>query len=110
MLAHARRLHTCTHSCTLPCSHAIIDILVVACGCPELVRADWVKPGAVVLDVGINVMPAAEKSGGVLRSESEASRENASAHHPFHVVGDVCFAEVSKVSEWCNCGRCSFGL
>ncbi|KAF5838022.1 tetrahydrofolate dehydrogenase/cyclohydrolase [Dunaliella salina] len=38
------------------------DLLVVACGCPELIRADWVKPGAVVLDVGINVMPASHNS------------------------------------------------
>lgn len=30
------------------------DILVVACGCPRLVRQDWVKPGAAVIDVGIN--------------------------------------------------------
>lgn len=30
------------------------DILVAACGCPEMVKADWVKPGAVVIDVGIN--------------------------------------------------------
>ena len=32
------------------------DILVVAVGSPELVKADWIKPGAVVLDVGINVV------------------------------------------------------
>ena len=30
------------------------DILVVACGVPGLVRGDWIKPGAVVIDVGIN--------------------------------------------------------
>ena len=30
------------------------DILVAACGCPKLVKADWVKDGAVVIDVGIN--------------------------------------------------------
>lgn len=30
------------------------DILVVAAGCPRLVKADWVKPGAIVIDVGIN--------------------------------------------------------
>ena len=32
------------------------DILIVAVGCAELVKADWVKPGAVVIDVGINVV------------------------------------------------------
>ena len=30
------------------------DIVVAACGSPELVRGDWIKPGAVVIDVGIN--------------------------------------------------------
>ena len=30
------------------------DILVAACGVPKLVQADWVKKGAVVIDVGIN--------------------------------------------------------
>ncbi|GFR41461.1 hypothetical protein Agub_g2149 [Astrephomene gubernaculifera] len=34
------------------------DILVVAVGHPELVRGDWVRPGAVVIDVGINVVGA----------------------------------------------------
>ena len=33
------------------------DILVVAVGYPHLVRREWVKPGAVVIDVGINVVP-----------------------------------------------------
>jgi 5,10-methylene-tetrahydrofolate dehydrogenase/methenyl tetrahydrofolate cyclohydrolase len=33
------------------------DILVVACGQPGLVKADWVKPGAVVIDCGINAIP-----------------------------------------------------
>ncbi|GAX84751.1 hypothetical protein CEUSTIGMA_g12173.t1 [Chlamydomonas eustigma] len=33
------------------------DILVVAIGHPELIKADWVKPGAIVVDVGINVVP-----------------------------------------------------
>lgn len=30
------------------------DIVVAACGCPQLVRGSWIKPGAVVVDVGIN--------------------------------------------------------
>ncbi len=30
------------------------DILVVACGCPEMVKGSWVKEGAVIIDVGIN--------------------------------------------------------
>ncbi len=51
------------------------DILVVACGCPRLVRQDWVKPGAAVIDVGIN-------------------RENGK------LVGDVDFETVKNVAEF----------
>lgn len=39
----------------LQCQKA--DILVVAIGQPELVKGDWVKPGAVVIDCGINAIP-----------------------------------------------------
>ena len=35
------------------------DLLVAAVGIPEMVRGDWVKPGAIVIDVGINRVPAA---------------------------------------------------
>jgi hypothetical protein len=41
----------------LPAICRTADILVVAVGSPELIRASWVKPGAVVVDVGINVVP-----------------------------------------------------
>jgi methylenetetrahydrofolate dehydrogenase (NADP+)/methenyltetrahydrofolate cyclohydrolase/formyltetrahydrofolate synthetase len=33
------------------------DILVVGIGQPEFVKADWIKPGAVVIDCGINPIP-----------------------------------------------------
>lgn len=33
------------------------DILVVAIGRPEMVKGDWIKPGAVVIDCGINALP-----------------------------------------------------
>ena len=36
------------------------DILVAAIGRPEFVKADWIKPGAVVIDVGINRVDAGE--------------------------------------------------
>jgi len=47
---------TIAHSATrdLPASCRRADILVVAVGRPELVRGDWIKPGATVIDVGIN--------------------------------------------------------
>ena len=54
------------------------DILVVAIGRPELVRGDWIRPGATVIDVGINRVPAAD---GKTR-----------------LVGDVAFAEAMKVA------------
>ena len=39
------------------------DILVAAAGSPELVRGDWIKPGAIVIDVGINHVPADTPTG-----------------------------------------------
>jgi len=57
------------------------DIVVAAVGQPELVRGDWIKPGAVVIDVGMNRVPAPEKGPGKTR-----------------LVGDVAFAEASAVA------------
>ncbi|MGO7443015.1 bifunctional methylenetetrahydrofolate dehydrogenase/methenyltetrahydrofolate cyclohydrolase, partial [Rhizobium ruizarguesonis] len=56
------------------------DILVAAVGRPEMVRADWVKTGATVIDVGINRVAAPERGEGKTR-----------------LVGDVAFAEASAV-------------
>ncbi len=56
------------------------DILVAAIGKPNFVRGDWVKPGACVIDVGINRVPAAEPGG---KSK---------------LVGDVNFAEAVEVA------------
>ena len=58
------------------------DILVAAVGIPEMVKGDWVKDGAVVIDVGINRLPAPEKGEGKTK-----------------LVGDVDFAEVGKKSS-----------
>ena len=57
------------------------DILVAAVGRPKFVQADWVKPGACVIDVGINRIPAPEKGEGKTR-----------------VVGDVDFAACEPVA------------
>jgi methylenetetrahydrofolate dehydrogenase (NADP+) / methenyltetrahydrofolate cyclohydrolase len=54
------------------------DILVAAVGRPELVRGDWIKPGAIVIDVGINRVPA----DGTTR-----------------LVGDVAFNEAQAVAS-----------
>ena len=49
------------------------DILVAAVGQPEMVQADWVKPGATVIDVGINRIPAPERDAGRGRGWSAMS-------------------------------------
>lgn len=76
---------TIAHSKTadLPALCRTADILVPAVGRPEMVRGDWVKPGAVVIDVGINRIPAPEKGEGKTR-----------------VVGDANFAECRETAGW----------
>jgi methylenetetrahydrofolate dehydrogenase (NADP+)/methenyltetrahydrofolate cyclohydrolase len=69
--------HSRTHDLAGECRRA--DIVVAAVGRPEMVRGDWIKPGALVLDVGINRVPAAE--AGKTR-----------------LVGDVAFAEAVQVA------------
>jgi 5,10-methylene-tetrahydrofolate dehydrogenase/methenyl tetrahydrofolate cyclohydrolase len=56
------------------------DVLIAAVGRAEMVRGDWVKPGAVVIDVGINRV-------------DDPSRERG-----YRLVGDVCFDEVKEVA------------
>lgn len=71
-IAHSR-------SKDLPALCRRADILIAAVGRPEMVRADWVKPGAVVIDVGINrVEDASRKSG-------------------YRLTGDVAYAEVAPL-------------
>ena len=74
---------TIAHSRTrdLPALARTADILVAAVGRPEMVKGDWVKPGATVIDVGINRIPAPEKGEGKTR-----------------LVGDVAYAEAAKVA------------
>ena len=74
---------TIAHSRTkdLPALARTADILVAAVGRPQMVKGDWVKPGATVIDVGINRIPAPEKGEGKMR-----------------LVGDVAFAEAEKVA------------
>jgi len=55
------------------------DVLVVAVGKPGLVKGEWVKPGATVVDVGINRMPDGKVRGDV---EFEAARERAALITP----------------------------
>ena len=63
---------TVTHSKTrdLPAVCRRADLLVAAIGRPEMVRGDWIKPGATVIDVGINRVPGAAPAN---RSSSATS-------------------------------------
>jgi methylenetetrahydrofolate dehydrogenase (NADP+)/methenyltetrahydrofolate cyclohydrolase len=72
---------TIAHSRTkdLPAVVRRADIVVAAVGRPEMVRGDWIKPGATVIDVGINRVPGAEE--GKTR-----------------LVGDVAYDEAAQVA------------
>jgi methylenetetrahydrofolate dehydrogenase (NADP+)/methenyltetrahydrofolate cyclohydrolase len=62
------------------------DILVAAAGRPQMIKGDWIKPGAAVIDVGINRVPsldAAKAAAGGTR-----------------LVGDVAFDEALGVAAW----------
>ena len=65
---------TAAHSRTrdLPAECRRADILVVATGRPEMVRGDWVAPGAAVIDVGINRLPDGRLVGDVAFAEAAA--------------------------------------
>jgi methylenetetrahydrofolate dehydrogenase (NADP+)/methenyltetrahydrofolate cyclohydrolase len=54
------------------------DIVVAAVGRPEMVRGDWIKPGAIVIDVGINRVPTEDGKG--------------------RLVGDVAFDEAAEIA------------
>ena len=79
---------TIAHSRTrdLPAVCRQADILVAAIGRPEMVRGDWIKPGATVIDVGINRVP--------FRDPVKAAQGRT------RVVGDVAFKEALQVASW----------
>ncbi|HSQ64191.1 MAG TPA: bifunctional methylenetetrahydrofolate dehydrogenase/methenyltetrahydrofolate cyclohydrolase FolD [Polyangiaceae bacterium] len=79
-LAHSR-----TRDLAAVCREA--DVLVVAVGKAEMVRGAWIKPGAVVIDVGTNRVPAPEKGPS---PDGKAQTK---------LVGDVCFAEAKEVAS-----------
>lgn len=63
LLLQASCTVTIAHSRTkdLPAMVRLADIVVAAVGRPEMVRGDWIKPGATVIDVGINRVPGSEQ-------------------------------------------------
>ena len=82
LLVKANATVTICHSRTrdLPDVVRQADVLVAAIGQPEFVKKEWVKPGAIVIDVGIN------------------RKVDASAKRGYRLVGDVAFDEVSEVA------------
>lgn len=83
LLLHRNATLTICHSRTqnLPQVVREADILIAAVGRPEMVKGDWIKPGAVVIDVGVNAVddPAAAKG--------------------YRLVGDVAFNEAMEVAS-----------
>ena len=55
------------------------DIVVAAVGRPEMIDGDWIKDGAVVIDVGINRVPAPERGEGKFRLTGDVDYESAGA-------------------------------
>ena len=82
LLVDANATVTICHSHTKDIPKIIrqADILIAAVGIPEYVRGDWIKPGATVIDVGVN------------RVEDENRKRG------YRLVGDVNFEEVSAVA------------
>ncbi|MFC5343301.1 bifunctional methylenetetrahydrofolate dehydrogenase/methenyltetrahydrofolate cyclohydrolase FolD [Brevundimonas staleyi] len=68
----------------LPAICRAADILVAAVGRPEMIKGDWIKPGATVIDVGINRVPSADP---VKAAEGKT-----------RVVGDVAFKEAAEIA------------
>ena len=75
---------TVAHSRTenLPEVVGSADVLVAAIGSAEIIPGDWIKPGAVVIDVGVNRV------------------EDSTAKRGYRLVGDVHFESASKVASW----------
>ena len=82
LLVRANATVTICHSRTkdLPGTVRNADVLVAAVGRPEMVRGDWIKPGAVVIDVGVN------------RIDDPAAKRG------YRLVGDVAFDEAKEVA------------
>lgn len=72
---------TVAHSRTrdLPATVRRADIVVAAVGRPRMVTGDWIKPGATVIDVGINRVPAPEKGEGATRLVGDCDFDSCAA-------------------------------
>ena len=83
LLLNANCTVTMAHSRTRDLRDVVrrADIVIAAVGRPEMVRGDWIKPGATVIDVGMNRIPAPESGAGKTR-----------------LAGDVAFGETVAVA------------
>lgn len=68
----------------------VSDIVVVAIGKPELIDTSYVKEGAIVVDIGINVVESGKSKAESRKLEEEVPKR--------HMVGDVKYDEVSKIA------------
>jgi len=82
LLLHENATVTICHSRTQNIEQHVrrADIVIAAVGRPQMVKGNWIKPGATVIDVGINDIPDASKKRG------------------YRLVGDVDYEEVRKVA------------
>jgi methylenetetrahydrofolate dehydrogenase (NADP+) / methenyltetrahydrofolate cyclohydrolase len=80
LLLRANATVTICHSYTRDLKSIVLqaDVLVTAIGKPEIVRGEWVKPGAIIIDVGMNRIPDQSRPRG------------------YRLVGDVAFDEVKE--------------
>lgn len=84
LLVRANATVTICHSRTKNLADVVrsADVLVAAIGKPEMVRGSWIKPGAIVIDVGINRVEDATRPRG------------------YRLVGDVAYEEAKEVAGW----------
>lgn len=81
LMRHEATVISCNkHTADITSLTRSADVLIAAAGVPELVKADWVKPGAIVVDVGLSRVPGPD---GKMKT-----------------VGDVAFDEVRRVAGW----------
>jgi 5,10-methylene-tetrahydrofolate dehydrogenase/methenyl tetrahydrofolate cyclohydrolase len=84
---------TVVHSKTkdIPAALRDADIIIAAIGRAQMVRGDWIKPGAAVIDVGINGIPVLDEQGNPVISEKTGKPKQ-------KLVGDVNFDEAKEVA------------
>lgn len=117
LLLDANCTVTIAHSRTkdLAAEVASADIVVAAVGRAEMVKGDWIKPGATVIDVGINRIPAPEKGEGKTRLvgdvEFAAAKARAGAITPVPGgVGPMTIACLLKNTVTATCNQHTIAL